>query len=289
MKNVFNLKAEVELSGSCLKHGDWNYPVAELVARHSNGQCPECFKQQLALENKAATDEQYSQALALARQKMRDKFTKAAIPKRYLNRTFANYKNTDNKQKQALKITKDYANNFAERLENGSGLILQGKPGTGKTHLACAIANQVIVNGYSARFTTVMQLVRAIRATWKRDSERTEDQVLDAIIGYDLLIIDEIGVQYESESEKLILFDVLNGRYENVKPTILLTNLVGVAVNTCIGERNVDRITEGGGSSVSFTWQSYREHVFGDDGLRSESCAEVAVNQIFLNKNMKKE
>ena len=125
-----------------------------------------------------------------------------------------------------------------------------------------------------------MQLVRAIRSTWKRDSEKSEDEVLKAIIAYDLLIIDEIGVQYETESEKLILFDVLNGRYENVKPTILLTNLVGQELNTCIGERNVDRIQEGGGTIVSFTWESYRSNVFNDNSLRSESCADVAANQL---------
>ena len=279
MKNVFQFGKTQAVAGNCDQHGEWNYQIPTFLAKHG-GQCPECVEIQKQGELNQYNAKQAQSNLELKQSEVRGKFTKAAIPKRYLNRTFSNYKAANQQQQLALSVSRHYAANFSERLENGGGLILQGKPGTGKTHLACAIANQVITDGSTARFTTVMQLVRAIRSTWKRDSEKSEDEVLKAIIDYDLLIIDEIGVQYETESEKLILFDVLNGRYENVKPTILLTNLVGQELNTCIGERNVDRIQEGGGTIVSFTWESYRSNVFNDNSLKSESCADVAANRV---------
>lgn len=279
MKNIFNLANTEVVAGDCADHGQWSYRLPPNLAKRG-GQCLDCVEQQKQQELKSYNAEQEQKNLARLQDETRNKFAKAAIPKRYLNRTFDNY-NADNQQQQlALNVSRHYAAHFGERLENGGGLILQGKPGTGKTHLACAIANQVLTNGSSARFTTVMQLVRAVRSTWKRDSEKTEDQVLQAIIDYDLLIIDEIGVQYETESEKLILFDVLNGRYENVKPTILLTNLVGQELNVCIGERNVDRIQEGGGTTISFTWGSYRSNVYQDSSLRGESCAEIAASKV---------
>jgi DNA replication protein DnaC len=279
MKNNFiDLNKAHTVSGNCNDHGTWSYRLPSFMAKRG-GQCPECVEQQKQQELAAYNEEQSQNNLARLQGDIRNNFAKAAIPKRYLNRTFQNYNTTNQQQQLALNVARHYAAHFSERLENGGGLILQGKPGTGKTHLACAIANQVITNGSSARFTTVMQLVRAIRATWKRDSERSEDEVLKAMIDYDLLIIDEIGVQYETESEKLILFDVLNGRYENEKPTILLTNLVGQELNACIGERNVDRIQEGGGTTISFTWGSYRSNVYQDDSLKSESCADIAANQ----------
>lgn len=279
MKNIFDLANTQAVQGNCEQHGSWSYQLPPKLAKRG-GQCPECFaaqKQQQINNENAQKNQEHIQRLQA---QVKRKFEKAAIPKRYVNRTFNNYNATTQQQQLALNVSRHYASNFAERLENGGGLILQGKPGTGKTHLACAIANQIITSGLSARFTTVMQLVRAIRATWKRDSEKDESQVLASIIDYDLLIIDEIGVQYETESEKLILFDVLNGRYENVKPTILLTNLVGQELNACIGERNVDRIQEGGGATISFTWGSYRSMVYQDSSLKSESCADVAASKI---------
>jgi DNA replication protein DnaC len=280
MKSIAEIaNASDIVEGNCAEHGDWSYRLPSFLAK-CGGQCPECFEEKKKSELKALNKKQSQEYIEKKQDAIRAKFIKAAIPKRFLNRTFDNYEVNSQQQQLALNISRHYASHFAERLENGGGLILQGQPGTGKTHLACAIANQVITNGASARFTTVMQLVRTIRATWKRDSEQTEDAVLQSIIDYDLLIIDEIGVQYETESEKLILFDVLNGRYENEKPTILLTNLVGQELNACIGERNVDRIQEGGGTTISFTWGSYRSNVYQNDALKSESCAERAAQNV---------
>ena len=279
MKNIADIANAVVVEGSCTEHGDWSYRLPVFLAKRG-GQCLDCVEVQKQTEINALNNKQTQECIERKQDYIRGQFVKAAIPKRFLNRTFDNYEVTSQQQQLALNISRHYASHFAERLENGGGLILQGKPGTGKTHLACAIANQVITNGASARFTTVMQLVRAIRATWKRDSVQSEDAVLQSIIDYDLLIIDEIGVQYETESEKLILFDVLNGRYENEKPTILLTNLVGQELNTCIGERNVDRIQEGGGTTISFTWGSYRANVYQNSALKSESCAERAAQNI---------
>jgi DNA replication protein DnaC len=279
MKSIASFSKTKPVSGNCDQHGLWGYQVPEFMFKHG-GICPECLKLQKQTEIDDYNKNQAQENIERKQMAVRDQFAKAAIPKRYINRTFDNYKALNQQQLLALNVSRHYASHFPERIENGGGLILQGKPGTGKTHLACAIANQVITNGFTARFTTVMQLIRAVRATWKRDSERSEDSVLQAVIDYDLLIIDEVGVQYETESEKLILFDVLNGRYENIRPTILLTNLVGQELNTCIGERNVDRIQEGGGAIVSFTWESYRSKVFQDNSLKRESCANVAANNV---------
>jgi len=279
LTNISDMPNAKIVSGTCDIHGAWSYKLPSFLAKRG-GQCLECVEVAKTLELDEYNKKQIQEGFERKQNLIRDNFVKAAIPKRFLNRTFENYQANTQQQQLALNVARHYASHFPERLENGGGLILQGKPGTGKTHLACAIANQVVTNGYAARFTTVMQLVRAIRATWKRDSEQSEDKVLGSIITYDLLIIDEIGVQYETESEKLILFDVLNGRYEEEKPTILLTNLVGAELNACIGERNVDRIQEGGGTTISFTWGSYRSNVYQNTELKGESCADVAAKSI---------
>lgn len=73
-----------------------------------------------------------------------------------------------------------------------------------------------------------------------------------------MLILDEVGVQFGSEAEKLILFDVLNERYERCKATILLSNLTATEVKDYLGERVMDRMREDGGKVVVFDWESYR-------------------------------
>ena len=74
----------------------------------------------------------------------------------------------------------------------------------------------------------------------------------------ELLILDEVGVQFGSETEKLMLFDVLNERYEKRKPCVLLSNLAIDDVKAFLGERVFDRLREDGGEAVAFDWESYR-------------------------------
>ena len=131
-------------------------------------------------------------------------------------------------------------------------------PGTGKTHLAVGIALELMRQGRAAMFCTVMRAVRTVKETWRRDSEQSEAEAIRALVFPDLLILDEVGVQFGSEAEKLILFDVLNERYERCKATILLSNLTATEVKDYLGERVMDRMREDGGKVVVFDWESYR-------------------------------
>lgn len=74
----------------------------------------------------------------------------------------------------------------------------------------------------------------------------------------DLLILDEVGVQHGSDTEKLILFEIINGRYEAARPTIVISNLDAAGLEQFLGERAFDRLREGGGRLVVFDWESHR-------------------------------
>ena len=110
----------------------------------------------------------------------------------------------------------------------------------------------------SAIFTTVMKAIRRVKETWNKNSEESETQAIDAFIWPDLLVLDEIGVQFGSETEKQLLFDILNERYEKRKPTILISNLPLKEVVAFIGERVFDRMKEDSGQSLVFNWSSHR-------------------------------
>ncbi len=60
---------------------------------------------------------------------------------------------------------------------------------------------------------------------WRNDSEKTADDVIEHYASLDLLIVDEVGVQFGSAAEMAILQEIINARYEGILPTILISNL----------------------------------------------------------------
>jgi DNA replication protein DnaC len=113
--------------------------------------------------------------------------------------------------------------------------------------------------GRTVLFTTVMRALRRVKDTWGRDSRESQSEAIAALGFPDLLILDEVGVQFGSDAEKLLLFDILNERYERRRPTILMSNLPLDEVSAYLGERVFDRLREDGGEFISFTWESYRK------------------------------
>jgi DNA replication protein DnaC len=109
----------------------------------------------------------------------------------------------------------------------------------------------------SVAFGTVASLLRHIKATYAKDSQRTEQDAIDDLLRPDLLILDEVGVQVGSEHEKLLMFEVLNGRYQELRPTVLISNLDVAELEAFLGHRVMDRYRECG-SVLAFDWQSHR-------------------------------
>lgn len=182
---------------------------------------------------------------------------RAAIPKRFLSCSFDGYDVTSETQAKNFETCRRYAERFSVRpATEGTGLMLIGKTGTGKTHLAAAIANKIIENGYQAVYSVADQMIRDIRASWGGKGD--ESEAIKKFVSPDLLIIDEIGAGHSSESEKTHYFQVINARYEEVKPTILITNLALDELIETIGDRSVDRMRDASGSALIFDWESRR-------------------------------
>ena len=187
------------------------------------------------------------------------KINGAAIPERFRDRTLDTYIAKTSGQKKALDFSKEYAENFDQVMKEGRCAIFVGKPGTGKTHLAIGIALSIMQQQRSPVFVTVQRLIRRVKDSW-RTKEETESDVINAFASPDLLILDEVGVQFGSEFEKQLLFDVLNERYEKLKPSILLSNIPSEQLSDYLGERVMDRLRENGGALIGFNWDSYRRN-----------------------------
>ena len=241
---------------NCKEHGD--YTSTNFFGEHWTA-CPKCMmiqrdreaKEQLAADQKLKEERIAS--------KWKAKINGAAIPERFKDRTLDSYIAETTGQKKALAFAKDYAENFDLVLREGRCAIFVGKVGTGKTHLAVGIALAVMQQQRSALFVTVQRLIRRVKDSW-HTKEETESQVVDAFSSPDLLILDEVGVQFGSEFEKQMLFDVLNQRYEQRKPAILLSNIPKEQLGDYLGERVTDRLREDGGKVIGFDWDSYRRN-----------------------------
>jgi DNA replication protein DnaC len=184
--------------------------------------------------------------------------SEAGIPARFADRRFADYTATLQGQRIALGVCKAFADAWPEKRQSGASLVLTGSPGTGKTHLACAVANAVMeAHLASALFGTVTAALRFIKDTYRKDSGLSERDALRRLTDPDLLILDEVGVQLGSEHEKLLMFEVLNTRYQELRPTILISNLSGTELEAFLGQRVMDRYRECG-SVLAFDWDSFR-------------------------------
>jgi DNA replication protein DnaC len=189
-------------------------------------------------------------------EKIERRLNKAGIPIRFRDRNLTNYVADTGDKKASLTIARDFVENFDDNYKNGMTLIFSGKAGTGKSHLAIAIA-QAVMPKYTALYINALDAIRMIRDTWRKDSEHSETQVLDMLGSIGLLVIDEVGVQYGTENEQMLMFDIINRRYRDSMPMILLTNLGTDGFKEYMTERSYDRLRENG-KWVSFDWESYR-------------------------------
>lgn len=229
---------EKTLQVICPEHGAFMTHPDDWLAS-----CPKCRAEQEAAERQA----QLAQAME-----------NACIPARFASKGFGEYQAATQGQRAALKAAHEYCREFQRHRQAGSCLIFSGNPGTGKTHLAISCIRHLVGAGYTGRYTRAFELIEGIRSTWRRDSRKTEKQILQEFTEVDLLVLDEVGVQYGSESETVELFKVLDTRYLDVKPSIIVTNAGIDDLQNYLGVRALDRLREGGGGLVPFMWESYR-------------------------------
>jgi len=243
-------------STTCPTHGNYSSKLVQFGTRTGWSECPACMEESCEAESRR-------HAIEIERRvkgaKLNAEIAQAAIPPRFLDRTLESYRATTDGQRKALACAREYAANFPANLTKGRCLILCGKPGTGKTHLAIGIAHHIIQAGHSAGFISVMNAVRRVRESYRRDSAETEREAIDSFARPDLLVLDEVGQQRGTDDEKVLLFDIINARYEATRPTVVISNLDLKGIEHYLGTRAFDRLREGGGKAVEFNWDSFRK------------------------------
>lgn len=245
-------------TGQCARHGEFTERAIEIAMRPPVGPrtiwlgCPSCAQQaqQRSLEEATALQERQRQ------HRVERKLGLGGVPARYRGLTFDRFEATTPEQQYALRCTQRFATQLLGAQRRRATLVLSGDTGTGKTMLALAIM-QHVQPAMSALYLKALDLIRSVRGAWRKNAAMSEDDVVRLLAETGLLIIDEVGVQYGTEAEQDVMFDVLDRRYQDLRPTILVTNEDKKNLRIVLGDRSFDRLRQDG-VWVACEWPSYR-------------------------------
>ena len=168
---------------------------------------------------------------------------KSGLSKRLRSYTFSNFKPyVSPGAGKALERVEEYLGHWEENKEAGRGLYLCGGVGTGKTHLAVAVLNELIRRKrVPSLFITVPELLDNLRETYNKPG-RNLDEWMDAVQNADFLVLDDLGSERPTEWVRERIFVIVNHRYRETLPTIFTSNIGPKDLATQLGERTASRI-----------------------------------------------
>lgn len=224
--------------------------------------CPACRWQ--ALNNTPKESDEYRNALA---EDMAEDLNAAllatGITPRFRRCSFDGYITGDDSAKQrALNICRKYAEGFEKHAMDGRALMLLGDIGCGKTHLACAILQHVVRHeGRTGLIVTAESITQAVTDSFRSNSGPSKSELILELACVDLLVIDEVGFHTPKPGKDFtpsLLHEVIDARYQRVRPTVVVSNQTAATLHEFIGPRAADRLRENGGLLAPFTWASAR-------------------------------
>lgn len=195
-------------------------------------------------------------AEAAAKQKARiaEIIGASGMGERFKRRTFAAFEQKP-ENVTAYRTAAGYAENFARLATcEKNGLFIIGPKGTGKTHLAAAVANKLMADGKPVLFATMIALLGKIKETFNRENTKmTEAELMRLYKQVDLLIIDDMGKEPPTAWALAKMYEIINDRYEDYKPIIVTSNytadelvkrLTPIDGDNTTADATVDRILE---------------------------------------------
>lgn len=245
----------ITVTGQCPTHGEWSHPAREKMSELMKNRCRQC-EADAALARKQAEERARIESAERARLSHLEEI---GISHRHTGKTFDNFVADCPEKARALAVCKALADRVVDNPRHAPSLILCGNPGTGKTHLTSALIQHTDKHGRDVLKRNAADIFRSLKATWSKDSEESERGLLEFAGSLDLLVIDEAGTQHGSDTERLFMFEIINRRYENCLPTVLISNLSIERLREEVGERVIDRLREDGGKFLPFTGESWRK------------------------------
>lgn len=202
---------ELAAAGLCPEHGHMNAIYCSACAGDVRAsRDPDARREWDAVQAMAACDE--------------------VFPRRYRDAY------TDN-----VRVT-DWVGQVADSIADAPSLLLLGPTGAGKTYLAYSALRLAVCAHPRASWsaTTFADFAATMRPQPKKDTE----EEMNRFRGGDLLLVDDLAAAKNSEWVEEITYRLINGRYEDMRPTIFTTNLALSDLKDAIGDRIASRLAE---------------------------------------------
>ncbi len=185
----------------------------------------------------------------------KERFAYAGVPRNFADAKLNNYRRLPGTE-AAYAAVKGYLLSRQENIKAGNGLILYGPTGSGKTHLACAVLNCALEDGYCAAYWCVPQMLEMLMPG---GDEAEQQMILDKALLSRVLLLDDLGAEKSSEWTRKELTIILDSRWRENRPTIITTNLLpDEELRRDCGDRSYSRLMSDHYQVVSVTAKDYR-------------------------------
>lgn len=151
--------------------------------------------------------------------------------------TFENYQGEEN---QSLMIAKNFVEDYEKMKKENIGLLFYGSVGSGKTYLACSIANSLIEQyQISVKIRNFAQIINELQ---KSSFDFDKNAYIESLVNTSVLILDDLGIERDTSYAKEQVYNIVNSRYLKQKTTIFTTNLSYDTIQNCKDSVEYQRI-----------------------------------------------
>ncbi|WP_171012081.1 ATP-binding protein [Hathewaya histolytica] len=165
------------------------------------------------------------------------------MDQKFKNSTFENWDFTKGTKKMYEAGSK-YADRFQSMRKESIGYLIYGKPGNGKTYTTACISNALISKMIPVICVSINSLLERIKETYNKFGEDGESTILKGLANADLLIIDDLGTEQDTDWSRTKIYNILDSRYRNSLPLIVTTNLPLRELEERYEKRTYDRLLE---------------------------------------------
>jgi len=194
----------------------------------------------------------------------------ARIPRRYRGVSFDRPPVSDiaRTAPDQIRAVRRYVNAITTNLDAGHGLWIQGDVGTGKTTLAMLVSKAALDAGRSVAIYSLPRLLNLLRESM--DSDKGMLDFMDRLTAVELLHLDDLGAEHQTDWVLEQLYSIVNARYEAERSIVATTNLMPDELSERLGERTVSRLVEICGDLIP---------LFGEDRRREFRVAPSGVGE----------
>ncbi len=190
--------------------------------------CPYCDGQGMRIVEDERGRRVAVPCVCRAQRRSRRVLTLARIPRRYEHCTLDSYESNFDGAHRSLHLALKRARRFVDGyplVNDGSGLLLTGAIGVGKTHLAVAVLQALVEErGATGLFYDYRELLKQVQNSYNSRVAATELEVLAPVFQAEVLVLDEIGASKPTDWVWDTVAHILNTRYNDKRTTIITTN-----------------------------------------------------------------